>query len=538
VNQGAPLPPFPPLSSRGARTKMPTTSPARAAAMMKAPSDPPSVAEIAAHGRRRRRHRCSRPARRRRDPPGRAAGEICCGDDRRRLSRDAPRAGASFLRRGSQCRGRDCDAREEGPLRCRVGRGRDDASDATPSTAACTSDGEASRTEAAKREDRGVDGGCRASAGRQRGPRAAERGEAEEDAADGYDTDSAILCDDGGGEALREEDVRRIAAQILREQDIAGDVWDEVAAEYHRRTEPFTSRFVPHLLDPQHLAPSGAAEKGRFLEGLSVLDVAAGTGAGALYAAARGAASVVATDFSEHMLRVLRGRLAAGEAGDNPIFATRCANGLCLPRAWSDAYDVVASNFGVIYFTSVAGGIAEMVRCARPGGRVCASGWGSKEETPAFGVFPKAIKRCGLHRRWRAVRKAARRRPLADTGRQRHGGGGGGASYHCPASRVASSEASLRVLLTRAGLEDVTVTAVEEELRLDDAEAYWERFVKASPNLRRFAERCLRPEEVERLKGTVAEVLREECPRLRDGTGGVALKARAYVAVGTKPTET
>ena len=59
----------------------------------------------------------------------------------------------------------------------------------------------------------------------------------------------------------------------------------------------------------------------------------------------------------------------------------------------------------------------------------------------------------------------------------------------------------------------VIVVPFKKELRLADKKKYWERFVKALPNLRRFVERCLRPEEVRRLRGAFAEVLREECTR-------------------------
>ena len=90
-------------------------------------------------------------------------------------------------------------------------------------------------------------------------------------------------------------------------------------------------------------------------------------------------------------------------------------------------------------------------------------------------------------------------------------------------------------MLATAGLDDVQVVSVEKELTLDDGESYWDRFVLASPNLKRFVEHCLRPEEVKRLKEKVSWLLHKESPNPQQGDGdGVVLKATAYIAVGTK----
>eukprot|EP00956_Cyclotella_meneghiniana_P045024 scaffold350113_cov73-Cyclotella_meneghiniana.AAC.2 len=94
---------------------------------------------------------------------------------------------------------------------------------------------------------------------------------------------------------------------LERENTLATDAWNDVAYEYHRRVEPFTSQFLPFLLNRNFLVE----RKGRHVDGTSlnylngkhVLDVATGTGAAALYAASKGA-KVTATDFSEEMLKI------------------------------------------------------------------------------------------------------------------------------------------------------------------------------------------------------------------------------------------
>eukprot|EP00966_Prymnesium_polylepis_P115614 2672723-Prymnesium_polylepis.1 len=75
--------------------------------------------------------------------------------------------------------------------------------------------------------------------------------------------------------------------------DIAS-AWDECADDYSKRVSPFTSSFAPTLLD---LA-------GPLDGGVRLLDVAAGDGAVALEAAARGA-SASATDVSPRLLELL-----------------------------------------------------------------------------------------------------------------------------------------------------------------------------------------------------------------------------------------
>ena len=86
---------------------------------------------------------------------------------------------------------------------------------------------------------------------------------------------------------------RRERSRSLKErQSIASAAWDEVADEYGRRVEPFTSLFVPCLLDPEGLKLGGSGggngcvdggveirrhrHRYHHLRGRSVLYVAAG----------------------------------------------------------------------------------------------------------------------------------------------------------------------------------------------------------------------------------------------------------------------
>jgi demethylmenaquinone methyltransferase/2-methoxy-6-polyprenyl-1,4-benzoquinol methylase len=103
-----------------------------------------------------------------------------------------------------------------------------------------------------------------------------------------------------------------------------------------------------------------AADLARVGHGSRALDVATGTGDLAIALAARGA-DVVGSDFSEGMLERARGK--------NSDVRWEQANALALPYG-DDAFDAATVGFGARNFSDLAGGLAEMVRVVRPGGRV------------------------------------------------------------------------------------------------------------------------------------------------------------------------
>ncbi|KAL7465904.1 hypothetical protein ACHAXS_006207 [Conticribra weissflogii] len=351
--------------------------------------------------------------------------------------------------------------------------------------------------------------------------------------------------------------VRSIMKRQSHEQQLASQAWNEVAEEYQNRIEPFTSKFVPHLLDPAFLD----------VQNKTILDVACGTGAVALYAAMNGAARVTATDFSQEMLEVLGRRVNAvpskidassGGFGlgvgckhlshPSRVIETVLADGLSLPSEWTDQYDVVSSNFGVIYFPKVGQGLSEMVKCAKPGGRVCITGWGNSDETQAFSIFPIAMKICGFYSKWVEAQSGARRELLSLAGidpddnflglgqQHRKQRGGMTPNYFCPTKRIASSDSLLRALMIDAGLDDVQVIGpITHYLELDHAEDYWNRFVLASPNLKRVVNQCLTEEEALQLREVVFKILHEVASSEDEASGnGVVLRSSAYVAIGTK----
>src|ERR671917_2672064 len=97
--------------------------------------------------------------------------------------------------------------------------------------------------------------------------------------------------------------------------------------------------------------------------GDSALDVASGTGDLAIELARRvgPTGTVVGSDFSERMLDLARGKSAA--------VRWEWANALALPYP-DDGFDAATVGFGARNFSDLDGGLAEMARVVRPGGKV------------------------------------------------------------------------------------------------------------------------------------------------------------------------
>jgi SAM-dependent methyltransferase len=100
-----------------------------------------------------------------------------------------------------------------------------------------------------------------------------------------------------------------------------------------------------------------------------VLDVAAGTGAASLCAAATGA-RVTATDITPELLEI--GESLARERGLDLEWQTADASALPFPDA---SYDVVLSAIGAMFAPDQQATADELVRVCRPGGTVAMANW-------------------------------------------------------------------------------------------------------------------------------------------------------------------
>lgn len=287
--------------------------------------------------------------------------------------------------------------------------------------------------------------------------------------------------------------------ELDRENTLAMDAWNDVAYEYHRRVEPFTSQFLPFLLNRNFLVEEkGHVDDVTYLHGKHVLDVATGAGAAAFYASSKGA-KVTATDFSEEMLEIANARSRRSAIFDDTnvsessdiSFESRLADGENLPAEWTDKFDITCSNFGVIYFSNVDRGLQEMVRCTKSGGKVCLSAWARREMTNAFRIFPAAVKQCGFEDKWKL--------------------GSSEVSFFRPTRRISADKDLLYELLHDARLKDIKVIGpFPREMRLSSAEEYWYRFILGCPNVKRKVEYCFTEEERRMLKEAVINLVQEE----------------------------
>ncbi|HEY0373297.1 MAG TPA: methyltransferase domain-containing protein [Amnibacterium sp.] len=202
--------------------------------------------------------------------------------------------------------------------------------------------------------------------------------------------------------------------------------WTEGAGEYDTWFAPVTRRFAADAVGLLGLEP-----------GSRFLDVAAGTGALALAAAATGA-SVVATDFAPGMVALLAERFA--EAGVDGSVARMDGQALDLPDA---SFDAAGSLFGLIFFPDMAAGVRELLRVVHPGGRVLVGAWHRSGFSLPFAVM-------------RALRTAVPGlRPPQEE----------------PVPFRLGDRAGMEALLTEAGLRDVRVEVATHVAEVADPAA-------------------------------------------------------------------
>jgi SAM-dependent methyltransferase len=161
---------------------------------------------------------------------------------------------------------------------------------------------------------------------------------------------------------------------LVKFEKSAGVAPANKAEAYEHSAEPMTQQFIPALL-----AAIGLRARETFL------DIAAGTGALSVRAAAAGAL-VTAIDASEDMIARVGERLADFSG----CVALRMdGQNLELPDS---SFDIVCSMFGVVNFPDPAAGISEMVRVARPGGRIGLTTWENPALVGPLKLFSEALR--------------------------------------------------------------------------------------------------------------------------------------------------
>jgi ubiquinone/menaquinone biosynthesis C-methylase UbiE len=189
--------------------------------------------------------------------------------------------------------------------------------------------------------------------------------------------------------------------------------------------------YIPGLVSALHLRV-----------GDRVLDVAAGTGEAAMAcrAAVGGGGGVIASDVSVAMLR-----MAHAQATERRIVVL-ASEGQALACATASV-DAVICALGLMFFPDPLGGLKEMHRVLRPGGRLAVSVWATPEHVPLITVVREALVH-HLPDEGKAIDKVF---SLSDT---RH----------------------LASLLEAAAFADVSVTRATRTLAFESFEDYWGPF--------------------------------------------------------------
>jgi SAM-dependent methyltransferase len=196
----------------------------------------------------------------------------------------------------------------------------------------------------------------------------------------------------------------------------------------------FIGRYGPALADAT-LAAAGVRT------GMRLLDVGCGTGALAGQAARIvGAANLSAVDPSESFAEGCRARVPGADV--------RVAAAESLPFE-DGAFDAVLAQLVVPFMTDAPGGVGEMARVAKAGGVVAASVWDYAGEMRLLRAF------------WDAAAAVEPESAAQDEGRL---------------MRYANPD-ELGALWSEAGLDDVTVTALDVEASYGDFDDLWTPFL-------------------------------------------------------------
>lgn len=263
--------------------------------------------------------------------------------------------------------------------------------------------------------------------------------------------------------------------------------WDNHVDVYEAVFEPLTNAFARAALKQLDLHP-----------GEKLIDIGAGSGGAALIAAAAYGVDVLAIDGSQEMVaRVETRRRQQPDCAGRIRAETMDGMALSLPDA---SFDAAISVFGVILFPDAVGGMREIARVLKPGGRAAVVTWTDTERYELATRLIDAI----------ASVRGPQQPPTS-----------------LPAQLRFREEAAFHTLLSAGGLVVDSIIRVEEQWRLPSARWIADRIAFA-PGLAAL---------VAGLGSDCSAVMAAFVDALeRDqGAGDVSLCAVAQIGTATKP---
>jgi ubiquinone/menaquinone biosynthesis C-methylase UbiE len=265
------------------------------------------------------------------------------------------------------------------------------------------------------------------------------------------------------------------------------EAWDAIAEGYDRYVAPQELELAEEALALVGLKP-----------GERVLDVAAGTG-GLSLPAARLGARVLATDWSPAMIErfVTRARTEGLAHAEGRVMDCRALD------LEDGAFDVTASQFGVMLVSDQPRALREMVRVTRPGGRVLVIAYGPPAQLEFLQLFLGALQ---------AVVPDFPGLPDDPP----------------PLEFQVSDPAILRRRLTDAGAKDVTVTPSFERPAFRSGQEMWDWVLYGNP-----IPGMIVGDLAEKERTTIRQVLDGLLRERAGGNERAVLSNRVHIAIGT-----
>jgi ubiquinone/menaquinone biosynthesis C-methylase UbiE len=177
-----------------------------------------------------------------------------------------------------------------------------------------------------------------------------------------------------------------------------------------------------------------------------VLDVASGTGEpGLTLSTLLPNGKVTGSDLSENMVVIANQH--AQDRGINNYRSQQC-DATNMPFA-DNGFDHIICRFGIMFFPDIEGGLREMIRVLKPGGRLSVAVWAAPEHNSFITLIAKTV-----------IDRLNLPKPSSETP----------GIFRCAQAGLTSR------LLTSAGLSGVTEYNLNGEAIYDSPENYWDIF--------------------------------------------------------------